>query len=77
MSQQGHPAWVPVSSSAISAIAYDEGTQTLNVRFLPSGHEYAYENVTRSEHTALVSATSLGKHFNAHIKTTHEFKKLK
>lgn len=76
MSTQTNPAWVPVSSSAIESVAYDSGTQSLYVRFLPSGAEYAYENVTQAEYVALTTAGSIGQHFNATIKKTHEFRKL-
>lgn len=71
-----NPGWVPVDSSAISAIAYDAGTQSLYVRFLPSDAEYVYENVTAAEHTALVTAPSIGKAFNSTIKKTHPFQKI-
>ncbi len=70
-----NPAWKLVSSSAIEAVAYDEQSLELRVRFLPSHQEYIYENVTQSEHTALITAGSIGKHFNAHIKTQHVFRK--
>lgn len=76
MSKQNNPAWVPVDSSAISDIAYDAGTETLCVKFKPNGTAYAYSNVTKSEHAALVGAESLGKHFNQHIKLSHPYVKL-
>jgi len=75
MSQQNNPAWVPVDSSAITALAYDSGTQTLYARFI-RGEEYAYSNVTAAEHAALVNAESVGKFFNQYIKPTHEYRKL-
>jgi hypothetical protein len=77
MSQQKNPSWILVDSSAISAISYDEQNQTLAVRFLPSGAEYEYANVTAAEHTGLTTAGSIGKYFNAVIKPTHEFTKIK
>ncbi len=76
MRHSSHPAWVPVSSSAISALAYNEEAQELFVRFAPSGTEYVYSNVTVAQNAALVAAPSLGKHFNAEIKHTHTFRKL-
>jgi hypothetical protein len=76
MSQQQHPAWVPVSSSAIESVAYDAGTQSLYVRFLPSGAEYVYSNVTQDEYFALTTAGSVGKCFNQTIKPAKEFRKL-
>ncbi len=76
MSNQSNPGWVLVTSSAIEALAYDEVAKELRVRFRPSGAEYAYSNVTVAEHTALVTAGSVGQHFNAHIKNSHPFVKL-
>ena len=71
-----NPAWVLVDSSAIEALAYDEAAQELRVRFRPSHAEYAYANVTKAEHTALITAGSTGKCFNLTIKNTHAFRKL-
>ncbi|WP_342417169.1 KTSC domain-containing protein [Paenibacillus sp. FSL R10-2782] len=59
--------WVPVTSSNLDAVAYDENTSTLYVRFNHGG-EYAYANVPQSEYTGLLSAGSHGKYFDAHIK---------
>ncbi len=76
MSQQKHPAWVPVTSSAIESVAYDAGTQSLYVRFLPTKAEYAYENVTEEEYLSLRTAGSIGQYFNVHIKPTHPFRRI-
>lgn len=75
MSQQKNPAWTLIDSHAVKAIAYDEETETLFVRF-PNGSEYLYENVTKSEHAGLTSAGSIGQYFCNKIRKTHPFRKL-
>ncbi len=61
-----------VKSSNISHIGYTDGA--LTVRF-HSGNEYTYHGVTPQEHDDLVSAGSVGKHFQAHIKSKYDGKK--
>lgn len=65
--------WIPVDSSAISAIAYEPGT--LLVRF-KDGDEYLYERVSRAEFLALLNARSRGRYLNLHIKPSHKYRKL-
>ena len=65
-----------VQSSNIESIGYDAGSSTLGVRFL-NGGEYEYANVPESEHRALMSASSHGQYFNAHIKDRYRFRKVR
>lgn len=58
---------VPVSSSNLSAVGYDAATQTLRVAFIGGGL-YEYSGVPVSVHTGLMSASSHGSYFDAHIK---------
>lgn len=58
----------PVSSSNIKSIGYDEGTRTLEIEFARGNHVYQYSPVTSSAYQELLNATSIGKHFHAHIK---------
>ncbi len=76
MSKQSQPAWVPVDSSALAAIAYDSGTQTLSVRFVLTGAVYEYLQVTPAEHEGLRTAGSVGQYFNQVIKHSHQFRKV-
>lgn len=65
----------PVKSSNIRAIGFDPETKTLHVAFL-NGTQYTYEGVDAEKHAALMSADSVGSHFNAHIKGGgHKFTK--
>jgi hypothetical protein len=56
-----------VTSSNIDGLHYDEGTQTLNVRF-KNGGRYAYGGVAKDAFEALRDAESVGKHFHQHIR---------
>lgn len=65
--------WIPVKSTAISAVAYEPGT--LLVRF-KDGDEYLYERVSRAEFNALLTAPSRGRYLNLHIKPSHKYRKV-
>ncbi len=65
----------PVTSSQISAIGWDEATQTLAIQFKPGfktpnvpGSIYHYENVSKEDYAAFSAAESTGKYFYRHIK---------
>ena len=58
---------VKVESSAISEVTYDYDTKTLTIQFV-RGAEYDYPNVPEEEFNNLVSAPSVGKYYNQHIK---------
>lgn len=62
-------------SSNIKAIGYDPSTRKLHVQFHSSG-TYEFDDVPPEKHAALVSAQSVGKHFQTHIRYHHDFTKL-
>lgn len=57
---------VPVSSSHIESVAYDPGTNVMEVQFR-NGHLYRYENVPARAHAQFVAAPSVGRHFHQAI----------
>lgn len=59
--------WTSVNSSNLNAVAYDDATSTLYIRFNASG-TYAYDRVPQSVYSGLLSASSHGKYFDAYIK---------
>jgi len=59
--------YVPVSSSNVAAVAYDDATNTLGVRFL-NGTEYHYSGVPRDVYEGLLNASSVGSYLNEHVK---------
>lgn len=60
------PVWNPVKSSSISAIGHD--ASGLHVRFA-NGGTYHYPDVSAAEFAKLKGAESIGKHFQAHIRS--------
>ena len=58
---------VPVTSSVIASIGYDPATNTMDVEFR-TGRLYRFFGITRAVHKALISADSIGRHFNAEIR---------
>jgi len=64
---------IPVSSSTISSVGYEE--TTLYVRF-HSGGLYAYYNVPKSEYHGLMSATSHGSYLATYIKDRYRYQRI-
>lgn len=58
---------VKVNSSAISEVTYNYDTHVLTIQFV-RGAEYDYPEVPATEFKNLVSAPSVGKYYNAHIR---------
>jgi len=57
----------PVSSSNLASVGYDPNRGVLEVEFL-SGSVYQYFGVPESLYQGLMSASSHGSYFDAHIK---------
>ena len=66
--------WIKVDSSNLDAVAYDEMTKTLCVMFQNSGL-YTYNAVDMDVYTSLVTAESVGRYLNTHIKPFHPYAK--
>ncbi len=66
---------IAVVSSNVESIGYDEGTQTLRVRFL-NGSEYDYKNVPVMEFEQLKNAQSVGSYMNRNIKGSYAYEKV-
>jgi hypothetical protein len=64
--------WIQVQSSAISAVAYEDASSTLYIKFVTNS-SYKYYNVPRHVYEALESAASLGMYFNQNIKYVYEW----
>lgn len=66
---------VPVSSSNIEAIGYDEDSQTLQVEF-KNGSCYQYFDVPEHIFIGLRDAGSVGAYLSANIKGVFRFSKI-
>lgn len=64
---------VSVSSTAISNIDYDEGSETLTVTFRRDGSRYTYRGVSQGEYASLIYALSHGRQFNLNIRENFPF----
>lgn len=58
---------IPVSSSNIASIGYDNGAQILEVEF-HNGAIYQYSEVPEWEYEGLMSASSKGTYLHSNIK---------
>ena len=69
--------YVRVSSSNIESVGYEEDSQTLGVCF-KGGGEYHYLEVPRRVYDDLLSASSVGRFFDSHIKKAgYPYKKIR
>lgn len=66
---------IPVTSSNIESIGYDEGTQILRIRFL-TGAVYEYKNVPIMEFEQLKNAPSVGSYLNRNIARGYPYEKI-
>ena len=64
---------VPVSSSNLSAVGYDNGVLWIAFH---SGSLYEYTGVPRHVHDELMRAESHGKYFHAHIRGVYPYRRI-
>lgn len=61
---------IPVRSSSVAAVGYDDQTNELTIRFIGGG-TYVYAMVPRSVVDGLLAAESIGTYVNATVKPTY------
>lgn len=67
---------IPVTSSNVASVGYDDGTSTLEVEFT-SGSVYRYFAVPRLHFVALTGGgVSVGTYLNAEIKTRYRYERV-
>ena len=64
-----------VESSNLRSIGYDEFLFVLEIEF-KSGAVYRYYGVPSEVHDELINAESVGKYFNANVKSKYNFLKV-
>jgi hypothetical protein len=62
--------WIPVSSTNVTALAYDAGQQIMWVEF-KAGNRYQYFDVPEQVFDACLAASSVGSFFNSQIKNAY------
>jgi hypothetical protein len=66
--------WISINRSNLAAIAYDETTSTLYVRFRRGG-TYSYADVPQAVFQELLAAPSKGKYHAANIKPKYRYRR--
>lgn len=69
------PEMIPVSSSNIESIGYDEQNQQVYVRFL-NGSLYVYKGVPLHEFENLRDAPSLGSYLHRNYKNVYPYERI-
>lgn len=64
-----------VESSNVASVGYDQLDGILEIEF-NSGAIYQYENVPVRVYEVMMKADSVGKYFNAHIKSKYNYRKV-
>lgn len=67
---------IPVRSSSIESIGYDQDARALHVRFLESGATYVYLDVERAIFQAFVDADSKGQFFVEQLRDMYSYRRL-
>lgn len=65
---------VPVSSSNLIAVGYDQSTQTLVVQF--HNGAYSYDGVSSEVYQGLLNASSKGQYHHAYIKNSYPYRRI-
>ena len=68
--------WIPVASSHIEAIAFDEADGVLGVRFT-DGSEYEYDDFDAEQFDSFMRAPSKGAYFRDEIRGVYDHRRLK
>lgn len=69
------PEMIPVSSSNIASIGYDEQNEQVYVSFL-NGSLYVYKGVPLHEYENLMQAPSHGSYLNRSFKNVYPFERI-
>lgn len=69
------PEMIPVSSSNIESIGYDEQNEQVYVRFL-NGSLYVYKSVPLHEFENLRDAPSLGSYLHRNYKNVYPYERI-
>ena len=68
------PAMIPVSSSNIESIGYDESNQQVYIRFI-NGSLYVYTGIPIHEFENLRDSPSIGSYLNRNFKNIYPYER--
>lgn len=66
---------IPVSSSNILAVGYDEDNEIVHVQFL-NNSEYIYKGVHQHEFDGLLNAPSVGSYLHRNFKNVYPYERI-
>lgn len=66
---------IPVSSSNVSEVGYDESVQIVFVRYL-NGSLYIFKDVTPSGFDELLKAPSIGSHLHRNFRNVYAYERI-
>ena len=69
------PEMIPVSSSNVAEVGYNEETQEVYVRFL-NGTLYVYKGVPKFEFEGLLNAPSVGSYLHRNYKNVYPYERI-
>ncbi|WP_129409745.1 KTSC domain-containing protein [Marinitoga lauensis] len=69
------PEMIPVQSSNIDSVGYDDENRTVYVRF-KNGVLYIYKRVPESEFNALLHASSVGAYLHRNFKDVYPYERI-
>jgi hypothetical protein len=69
------PEMIPVSSSNVESVGYEDATETVYVRFL-NGSLYIYKGVSRFEFENLRDAPSIGSYLHRNYKNVYPYERI-
>ncbi len=69
------PKMIPVSSSNVAEVGYNEETQEVYVRFL-NGTLYVYKGVPKFEFEGLLNAPSVGSYLHRNYKNVYPYERI-
>lgn len=69
------PKMIPVSSSNVEEIGYNEKNQDVYVRFL-NGYLYVYKGVPQFEFDGLLNAPSVGSYLHRNYKNVYPYQRI-
>ncbi|MBO0323184.1 KTSC domain-containing protein [Muricauda sp. CAU 1633] len=70
-----YPEMIPVVSSNIESIGYEEQSQQVFVKFLKGG-VYVYKGVPESEYQNLLVAPSVGSYLHRNFKNVYPYERI-
>ena len=68
--------WAALESKMLSALAYEDSTQILYLRFRNTGDVYRYFEFPAADYQAFLSAESKGRFFLSHIRNHFRYERM-